>query len=171
MLQRGFFTSWIVFLASSLWSRFVLDRLTLFNLTRRTQISFLTDVRHSQFNPKLNQTSNGTLLKTQHTHNTHTVVCFLKRERGQRMDRKGYLDGGVGLPVLLTGRPRQTAMRRTLTAISEPEPPLEETERDVLSDRDWKNQDQLRGPCATGSLWVVGRLFLTSGIQCVCCGV
>lgn len=35
-----------------------------------------------------------------------------------------YLDGGVGLPVLLTGGSWETAMRRTLTAIPEPETTL-----------------------------------------------
>lgn len=39
-------------------------------------------------------------------------------------DRKCYLDGGVGLPVLLTGGSRETAVRRTLTAVPEPEATL-----------------------------------------------
>lgn len=39
-------------------------------------------------------------------------------------DRKRYLDGGVGLPVLLAGGPRQTAVRRPLAAVPEPEAAL-----------------------------------------------
>lgn len=37
-----------------------------------------------------------------------------------------YLDGGVGLPVLLTGGSWEAAMRRTLTAVPEPETTLRE---------------------------------------------
>lgn len=35
-----------------------------------------------------------------------------------------YLDGGVGLPVLLAGGSREAAMRRTLAAVPEPETTL-----------------------------------------------
>lgn len=45
-------------------------------------------------------------------------------ERVSSLTSAGYLDGGVGLPVLLTGGSWETAMRRTLTAIPEPETTL-----------------------------------------------